>query len=405
MRVLMFGWEFPPFNSGGLGTACFGITKALAEQGVKINFVLPRRLKGQEVDFVNLISAGSNSSLPSVLAINSPLRAYMNSEDYFLMLRRPDYQKMLYRNDLISEVARYAQVVRSIARKTPHDLIHCHDWMTLPAAIAAKKVSHQPVIAHIHSTEPERCGGRGVNPRIFHIEQEGLKRVDKVITVSHFTERRIYDNYHIAQNNIEVVYNGVNAEEFGKFSKLKMLEGKKVVLFLGRLTLHKGPDTFLKTAKKVSARRNDVIFVVSGTGDMYHRLIREACLMGVADKVLFTGFVRGKELKRIYKMADLYVMPSVAEPFGITTLEALSSKTPVLISKQSGVSEVITNCLKADFWDVDEMANKIIAILDNEKMRQEMAEKSYYEAKKMTWNAAADKILKLYNRCLTGPLP
>lgn len=397
----MFGWEFPPFNSGGLGTACYGITKALAKQGVKVNFVLPRCLKEQEEDFVNLISAGDNAT-ERLWAVNSPLKAYMSSEDYFKAIKNSGYQKMLYRNNLMSEVARYAEVARSIARKTPHDLIHCHDWMTLPAGIAAREVSHKPVIAHIHSTEPERCGGRGVNPDIFHIEKEGLKRADHVITVSNFTQHRIEGGYQIPEEKINVVYNGVNTEEFGRYGKLKILDGKKVVLFLGRITLHKGPDYFLKTAQKVLEKRNDVIFVVSGTGDMYHTIIEDACKMGIADKVLFTGFLRDEELRKIYKIADLYIMPSVAEPFGITTLEALSSKTPVLISKQSGVSEVISSCLKVDFWDVDEMANQVIAVLDNEAVQKELTEKSYREAQNLTWDLAAEKIINLYDRCLNS---
>jgi glycogen(starch) synthase len=395
MKVLMFGWEFPPFNSGGLGTACYGITKSLSQKGTEIDFVLPKNTKGKDSEFVNLISA--DSSKTRITAVDSLIQSYMTSEGYFDAFHNlQNKNRYEYRNNLIDEVQRYAMIAKEIAAKTPHDIIHCHDWMTLPAGIEASKVSKKPLIAHIHSTEADRSGGRGVNPRIFHIESEGVKKADKIIAVSNLTKAKIKDSYHIKDSKIEVVYNGIDKQDFEDNTVFTNPFNKKIVLFLGRLTLHKGPDYFIKVAKKVIDRRDDVIFIVSGSGDMYHKIIENACDLGIGDKVLFTGFLRDKQLRKIYRMANLYVMPSVAEPFGITPLESLASKTPVLISKQSGVSEVLNHCLKVDFWDTNEMANKILAVLENQELEDCLAEKGYQEIDKLNWSSATDKILDLY---------
>lgn len=397
MKVLMFGWEFPPFNSGGLGTACYGITKSLSQKGTEIDFVLPKNTNGKDSEFVNLLSA--DSSKTKITAIDSLIESYMTSEAYFDIFRglqNKNNSRCEYRNNLIDEVQRYAMIAKEIAKKNPHDIIHCHDWMTLPAGIEASKISKKPFIAHIHSTEADRSGGRGVNARIFHIEAEGVKKADKIIAVSNLTKEKIKESYHIADSKIEVVYNGIDKKEFEENIDFINPFNKKVVLFLGRLTLHKGPDYFIKVAKKVIDKKDDVIFIVSGSGDMYHKIIENACELGIGDKVLFTGFLRDKQLKQIYKMANLYVMPSVSEPFGITPLESLASKTPVLISKQSGVSEVLNHCLKVDFWDTKEMANKIIAVLENQELENCLAEQGYQEIDKLNWSSATDKILDLY---------
>lgn len=397
MKVLMFGWELPPFNSGGLGTACYGITKFLSQKGVEIDFVLPRDTSGKNGEFVNLISADSTNT--KIQVVNSLLQSYMTSESYFDAFQNIENRKNCeYRNSLIEEVDRYAQLAKDIAQNTPHDIIHCHDWMTLPAGIAAQKVSGKPFIAHIHSTETDRSGGRGVNPTIFDIEANGVKKANKIIAVSNLTKNRIKDSYQIEDNKIDIVYNGIDKSEFENNIEKFNPFNKKVILFLGRITLHKGPDYFIKMAKKVLDKREDAIFIVSGSGDMYHRIIEQACDLGIGDKVLFTGFLRDQQLRKVYKMANLYVMPSVSEPFGITPLEALASGTPVLISKQSGVSEVLNHCLKVDFWDTDEMANKILAILESQELEECLAEKGNREIDKLNWDSATDKILNLYKQ-------
>lgn len=399
MKVLMFGWEFPPFNSGGLGTACYGITKALSQKGVEINFVLPKSIEVSE-DFVKIISA--NLPKTKITLVDSLLTSYMTNETYWELLKSTKYRNMGYGQDLIDEVRRYAIVAKDIAGEVEHDVIHCHDWMTLLAGEEAQKVSHKPLLSHIHSTESDRSGGRGNNPQIFNIEKEGIENSSKVIAVSNFTKNKILTNYSIDDKRIDVVYNGINKTDFEKYPSPLNPFGKKLVLFLGRLTLHKGPDYFLRAAKKVLERNDDVIFVISGTGDMERRIIEDACELGIGDRVLFTGHVKNDELKKIYKMANLYVMPSVSEPFGITPLEALASGTPVLISKQSGVGEVLNHCLKVDFWDVDEMANKILAVLENQELEDCLVQNGNNEIDKLSWGSTADKIIHIYNNLVPG---
>lgn len=392
MKVLMFGWEFPPFNSGGLGTACYGMTKALSQKGVEVNFVLPKNVEITE-GFLNIISA--NLPKTKITIVDSLLTSYMTNESYWTALRSLENRQHGYSSNLVEEVRRYAKIAGEIAAEVPHDVVHCHDWMTLLAGKEAQKVSGKPVVSHIHSTEADRSGGRGNNPRIFEIEKEGIESSNQVIAVSNFTKNKIIENYKISPSKIDVIYNGVDKKDFERDFAYNSMR-KKIVLFLGRLTLHKGPDYFLRTAKRVLERNDDVIFIIAGTGDMERRIIEEACDLGIGDRVLFTGHIKDRELRKIYKMANLYVMPSVSEPFGITPLEALASGTPVLISKQSGVSEVLSHCLKVDFWDTDEMANKILAVLENQELEECLMQSGNCEIDKLNWNRAADKILAVY---------
>ena len=392
MKVLMFGWEFPPFNSGGLGTACYGITKALSQKGVEINFVLPKSTKVSE-DFVNIISA--NLPKTKITLVDSLLTSYMTNETYWSVFKSTQ-SRGFYSSNLVGEVNRYAAIARDIASEVDHDIIHCHDWMTLSAGEEARKISNKPLVSHIHSTESDRSGGKGMNPAISQIEHKGIKSADRVIAVSKFTKNKIIDSYNIDSKKIEVVYNGIDKSDFENELDAVNPFGKKIVLFLGRLTLHKGADYFLRSARKVLAKNDDVIFIVSGGGDMERKVLELACELGIGDKVLFTGFLRDEELRKIYKMANLYVMPSVSEPFGITPLEALASGTPVLISKQSGVSEVLNHCLKVDFWDVDEMANQILAVLENQELEDCLLSNGNREIDGLSWGRAADRILTIY---------
>lgn len=391
----MFGWEFPPFNSGGLGTACYGITKALSRRGVEINFVLPKNVKVTD-GFLNLISA--NLPQTKITLVDSLLTSYMTNESYWEAFKSARGGNAGYSANLMDEVERYSVIARDIAANVEHDVIHSHDWMTLPAGVMAKKISGRPLVSHIHSTESDRSGGNGNNPQIFDIEKRGILDSDRVLAVSKFTKKKIVDNYCADEKKIDVVYNGIDKIEFEKSGILHNPFNKKIVLFLGRLTLHKGPDYFLRAAQKVLERRDDVIFIMSGSGDMERKVIEDACRLGIGDKVLFTGFLRENQLKKIYKMANLYVMPSVSEPFGITPLEALASGTPVLISRQSGVSEVLNHCLKVDFWDVREMANQILAVLDNQELEECLIQNGNMEINKLSWENTADKILSVYKR-------
>lgn len=412
MKVLMFGWEFPPYNSGGLGTACYGITKALSQKGVEINFVLPKKVEATE-GFLNIISA--NLPQTKITLVDSLLTSYMTNESYleaFLSVENGSHEscqsgsrKTGYSRNLVDEVMRYSLAAKEIARDVEHDVIHCHDWMTLLAGSEAKKISHKPIVSHIHSTEADRSGGRGNNPDIFAIEKEGIAKSDRVIAVSNFTKNKIIDSYHTDGSKIDVVYNGIDKSEFEGCERMENpFNNKKIVLFLGRLTLHKGPDYFLRAAKRVIEKDKNVIFIVSGSGDMERKVIEDACKLGIGDKVLFTGFLKDERLKQIYRMANLYIMPSVSEPFGITPLEALASGTPVLISKQSGVSEVLNHCLKVDFWDVDEMANKILAVLQNQELEDCLAKSGNTEINKLTWSSAAGRIVDVYQNLLPKSL-
>lgn len=405
MKVLMFGWEFPPLNSGGLGTACYGITKSLSNIGVEISFVLPKN-SGITESFINIIS----TKLPKIKIkeIDSLLSSYITSQAYekrFLLLNKYSKNKTdikrNYCGGLIGEVYRYSLMAKEIAADVDYDVIHVHDWMTFPSGIEAKKISKKPLLVHVHSTETDRSGGHSINPEVFKIEKGGVEKADKIIAVSQFTKSQILRNYNVSQDKVSVVYNAIDKSEFSTNNQdedYPDFNNKKIVLFLGRITLHKGPDYFIKAAKKVLDHRDDVIFVVSGSGDMENQVVEQAADLGIADKVLFTGFLRDEKLKKIYKMAALYVMPSVSEPFGITPLESLACKTPVIVSNQSGVSEILHHCLKVDFWDVDEMANKIISVLDNEELKECLADNGFLEIDKFRWDNAADKIIRVYNQ-------
>lgn len=278
------------------------------------------------------------------------------------------------------------------------DVIHAHDWMTYPAGIAVAAVTGKPLVIHVHSTEFDRSG-ENVNQMIYDIERRGMHAATKIIAVSHLTRNIIISRYGIMGDKVEVVYNGVeqNGESrLAAFKKVGIRSDEKIVLFLGRITMQKGPEYFLMAARKVLEEVENVKFVMAGSGDMMHRIIEMAAQMGIGHKVLFTGFLRGKDVEKVYQMADLYVMPSVSEPFGIAPLEALNHDVPVLISKQSGVAEVLTHVLKVDFWDVNEMANKITAVLKYPPLQLTLREHGNFEVRRLRWAGAAEKCSKIY---------
>jgi glycogen(starch) synthase len=280
------------------------------------------------------------------------------------------------------------------------DIVHAHDWMTYPAGITVAAISGKPLVIHVHSTEFDRSGEH-VNQMIYDIERQGMERANKIIAVSHFTRNIIISRYGISGDKVEVVYNGV--ERNGRWSSLaetNIKKDEKIVLFLGRITMQKGPEYFLHAAKKVLAIMDNVKFVMAGSGDLMHRSIELAAELGIGQKVLFTGFLRGEDVQKIYKMADLYVMPSVSEPFGIAPLEALDNDVPVIISKQSGVSEVLMHALKVDFWDVNEIANKIIAVLKYPPLQMTLRSHGNFEVRKLRWIDAAAKCAKIYEDML-----
>ena len=391
----MFGWEFPPHNSGGLGTACFGLTKALSRDA-NVIFVLPKKVPVNSA-FAKMVFANQRSI--QVKHIDSLLYPYITVEKYNEESRT--HHDSIYGLSLMEEVRRYARKAGAIAVSEKCDVIHAHDWLAYLAGIEAKKATGKPLVVHVHATEFDRTGGNGVNEEVYAIERAGIAAADHVIAVSQWTKNILVSKYGVAPEKITVVHNGIDIEETKRLpSRLQNLKdaGNKIVLFVGRITLQKGPDYFIRTAKRVLQYRPNTMFVVSGSGDMEYQMIRQAASEGISDRVLFAGFLRGDDLNSVYQAADLYIMPSISEPFGITPLESLANGTPVLISYQSGVSEVLNHALKADFWDIDDMADKIISTLDHPALYESLRDNGYREVEKNSWSVAASKCLSVYGK-------
>ena len=449
MKVFMLGWEFPPFISGGLGTACHGLTKAMNDMGLNVTFVVPKPVESDFSTHVKMLSplqcSTAKTSVEKTITsqheeqlrnvtfktIASPLEAYTTPQYYEekieeLLSQRthtatrqldvePAIEQYLkeadqiehvahehYGGDMYSEIHRYAASAVRLAAQEDFDVIHAHDWMTYPAGIAVASVTGKPLVVHVHSTEFDRSGEH-INQMIYDIERRGMHAAQKIIAVSYLTRNIIITRYGVLGDKVEVVYNGVEQNGEGRpltFNRIGIQSDEKIVLFLGRITMQKGPEYFLMAARKVLEEVENVKFVMAGTGDMMHRIIEMAAQMGIGHKVLFTGFLRGKDVQKIYEMADLYVMPSVSEPFGIAPLEALNHDVPVLISKQSGVAEVLTHVLKVDFWDVNEMANKIIAVLKYPPLQLTLREHGNFEVRRLRWSGAAEKCRKIYQDIL-----
>lgn len=406
----MFGWEFPPFKSGGLGTACHDLTKGLANQGVDITFVMPHAPDGADSDFVKIIGCNNLKDRIKIRKINSALQPYLTSETYLKSVKNaPRFSNnnnngQVYGNNLSEEVCRYSEAAKFIAEEENFDVIHVHDWMTYQAGINAKKVSGKPLVAHIHATEFDRTGG-SPNSFISHVEYNGLKNADRIIANSNYTKQNVIKHYNIESDKIEVVHWGIDQDNYdmNKDYETKIKEsGDKIVLFLGRVTLQKGPDYFVEAARKVLEVEKAVKFVMAGDGDMMHKMIEKTVEMGISDKFMFTGFLNGADVYKAYKMADIYVMPSVSEPFGLVALEAIKNRTPVIMSKNAGVSEVVNHALKIDFWDVDKMANHIVSIIRYSELEHEMSENCYKESFKFNLDEPAMKCMRVYNDLLSG---
>ena len=401
LKVLMFGWEFPPYNSGGLGTACAGLTQALSLEDAQIIFVLPKKMDVKSNGVKFLFAQWPDSKL---IQFDSLLTPYSTPKKY--LKDKSKIKKAGYGMGIFEEVLRYAEYAREIAKELDFDVIHAHDWLAFKAGIEAKKISGKPLVVHIHSTEFDRTGGSNINGDIYSIEKEGMEMADKVIVVSQFTKSMVIKNYGISQDKIHVIHNGINIDDYtlknfelGPLGKLKEV-GYKIVLFVGRLTIQKGPDYFIKAAKKVLDFNKKVFFLVVGSGDLERQVIQQSAELGISDRVLFAGFLRGDELLRVYKMADCFVLSSVSEPFGITALESIINGTPVILSKQSGVSEVLSHALKVDFWDTDEMAAKILSVLNYDALHLSLRKNALEEIKKSSWQEAAKQCLSVYREVL-----
>lgn len=387
----MFGWEFPPHHSGGLGVACYGLTRALSSLGLDVIFVMPKKLD-VGAPWARFVFA----DMPAVLghAVNSPITPYVTGGRAWQTAG-----SISYGWDLFTEVLRYASAGREIALQESFDIIYAHDWLSFGAGVAAKEATGKPLIVHVHATEFDRSGGAwGVNKEVYELEKHGMEKADVVVAVSEFTKSIIVREYGIPESKIRVVHNGIDELTMPSGStmlpRLRQLKhaGYKLILFLGRITLQKGPDYFLRVAKRALEKNPNLMFIVSGSGDMEAQMMNLAARLGISDKVLFTGFVGGAERHEIYRAADLFVMPSVSEPFGITTLEAMKLGVPVLVSKQSGIAEAVRHALKADFWDIDEMANKILSVVGYPGLSRTLIENAAQEAERLTWIEAAQKV-------------
>lgn len=423
MRILMFGWEFPPHISGGLGTACYEITRTLSRHGAEIVFVVPRAELPETQTHVQLVAA-SQSPLPypptaeefferlDIKPFDSILRPYLNDEEYLTILNataeraieRPDRPSVIepavhYGQNLMAEVARYSEVGEDLALDGSFDLIHAHDWMTFLAAIRAKRATGKPLVVHVHSVEYDRSGD-AVNQSIFDIEKLGMQEADHVIAVSHYTRNLILDQYGIAPEKVSVVHNAVSRRNIEQVYHVARPHNEKIVLFLGRVTSQKGPDFFIEAAARVLEKMANVTFVMAGSGDMLPRMIERVSELRIGRHFHFTGFLNGHDVERMYAMSDLYVMPSVSEPFGLSPLEAMLYDVPVILSRQAGVTEVLPHALTVNFWDVDDIAGKILAVLKYPALSREMRRNGRKALRHVRWEVAAARIQLIYNKLL-----
>jgi glycogen(starch) synthase len=422
VRTLMLGWEFPPYISGGLGTACFGLTKAMDRLGMPVVFVLPKAQPIHLSSAAALIAGGGEGSFPlydfrhvrihPVAARLSPYARTATARKGVAVgagragaaIDDDDEGQGNYGPDMYREVRRFAQKVLRVAQFEEFDIIHAHDWMTFPAGVLLSAHTGKPLVVQVHSTEFDRSGEH-VNQYVYDIERQGMHVASKIIAVSNYTRNLIISRYGVPAAKVEVVYNGVEATNGDASHIRQSLPAKtdKVVLFLGRITMQKGPEYFLYAAKKVLEKMSNVKFIMAGDGDMLYRTIELAAHLGIGHQVLFTRFLRGDDVKKAYQMADLYVMPSVSEPFGIAPLEAVQHDVPVIISKQSGIAEVFHNALKVDFWDVNEMANKMIAVLRYAPLQQTLAAEGRKEVFKFRWEDSAARVNDVYHQALGWP--
>lgn len=369
----MLGWEYPPFKAGGLATHCFGLTRSLVDRGVCVDFFMPKTGRGVVSDRAGLriVEVGESEVWPYDCPGVRELGGGFFDAVYFY-------------NDLV-----VGCVLDCVRRGGGYDLVHCHDWLTMRAGVALKFLLGVPLVVTVHSTEFDRSGWLFPDQWFVDVERRGMEVADRVIAVSHFTKRVIVERYGIDSGKVVVVHNAVYP--IGEGCK------REIVLFLGRLTIQKGAEFFLRAARKVVDVEPDVRFVVAGTGDLLPRLISEAIDLGIGDRVIFTGLLSDEEVRHIYGISSVYVMPSVSEPFGITALEAVSAGTPVVASKSAGFSEVFNNCLRVDFWDVDEMANKIVSLLRYEPLRRTLSVEGKREIELFTWDRVAGLTVDVYN--------
>lgn len=426
MKVLMFGWEFPPNITGGLGTACYGITKGLlsVEKNMDITFVVPRACEGVQNGNFRLRGANDIDLIKSRIhpekfhlpvhyhAVDSGLLPYVDPLEYkkltnYKIERLEQIRKKQqlseiqftgkYGPDLLTEVHNFSVIGEYLAKQENFNVIHAHDWLTYPAGIAAKNKTRKPLVIHVHATEFDRSRGQG-NAVVYQIEKDGMEQADLILTVSNRTRETVINNYGIEPSKVITVYNGV--EPLGKqvlMQKFRKNLPDKIVTFLGRITLQKGPEYFVKLADEVIKNTKSVRFVMAGSGEMLYDMIKMVAEKSISDRFHFAGFLKGNEVFKMFMLSDIYVMPSVSEPFGICPLEAMQCGTPTIISRQSGVSEVVSSAIKTDYWDIREMSDAVYNMLESPKFCKMLSKNGKKEVARITWNKSARKIYQAYS--------
>ena len=418
MKALMFGWEFPPHILGGLGTASYGLTKGMAQNGdMDITFVIPKPWGDEPKDFARII--GANCTPVAWRDVNwdyvqSRIGNVMNPQTYYDLRDHiySDFNYMhtndlgciefsgRYPDNLLEEINNYSIVAGVIARTVDCDIIHSHDWLTYPAGIHAKQVTGKPLVIHVHATDFDRSRGN-VNPTVFNIERDGMMHADHIITVSNLTRQTVIDKYGIPAYKVTTVHNAVEPLN-DELLNLQAPPGKtsKVVTFLGRITMQKGPEYFVEAAAQVLSKVNNVQFVMAGSGDMMEKMIRLVARRGISDRFHFTGFLKGKQVYEMLKASDVYIMPSVSEPFGISPLEAMQMGVPSIISKQSGCAEILENVIKVDYWDTNAIADAIYSIIKYPAMFKQLQEQGLEEVNQIVWKKAGAKVIDIYHNLI-----
>ena len=413
----MFGWEFPPHILGGLGTASYGLTKGMYDNGdMDITFVIPKPWGDEERSFARIVGA---NCVPvawrdvSYDYVQSRIGNVMDPQLYFDLRDHiyADFNYMgtndlgciefsgRYPDNLLEEINNYSIMAGVIARTVDFDVIHSHDWRTYPAGIHAKQVTGKPLVIHVHATDFDRSRGN-VNPTVFAIEKDGMNNADHIITVSNLTRQTVIEKYGINPDKVTTVHNAVEplSEEI---RSIKMQKGKdKVVTFLGRITMQKGPEYFVEAASRVLAKTHNVRFVMAGSGDMMEKMIRLAADRDIADRFHFTGFLKGRQVYEMLAASDVYIMPSVSEPFGISPLEAMQMGVPSIISKQSGCAEILENVIKVDYWDINALADSIYAIIKYPALYNHLRDKGLAEIDTIQWKKAGAKVIDIYHKVI-----
>ena len=426
MKVLMFGWEYPPHITGGLGTACFGLTKAMVHQGDEVIFVVPKAYGDESNEAARIVNASDVvidlssdyykeywSNL-SYIEVNSKLIPYVGMDDYFNVINKRVKEREehthinkkrkyeftgKYTSTLMDEVEKYALVAASLAKNYDYEIIHAHDWLTYKAGIIAKNISGKKLVIHVHATEFDRSG-ENINQSVFDIEKYGMDNADHIVCVSDLTKNIVINRYGQSPNKVSTIYNGANSLIYKDIQVEKAVK-EKVVTFLGRVTFQKGPDYFIEAAAKILKYDKNIRFVMAGSGDMLNRMVALVAKKRISQNFHFTGFLKGDDVTKMFALSDVYVMPSVSEPFGISPLEAMNANVPVVISKQSGVSEVLKYAIKVDFWDIDAMANAIYSLVHYPALSKMFVKKGKKEVEDIRWEDSAQKLRNLYYKLLS----